>query len=1079
MTNNFLPIKAITFGCFLYLSACCSIGLSQGDSASESLAVYADAAEFQNNGAYKLAIEEWQKFLKEFPKDPLVGKAHHYLGVAFIQEQKYDKAIAAFRKALGSKKLDDVREETLINLSWCQFNNARSAEPGSRTQRVGFVEAKKSLGEFMNSYGKGKFADQALFYLGEIEYSEGNARKSIGYYKQLLDSKRFKESPLRADALYAIAVAYEEQKDLGQAARNYQELLKEHPDHRLVQEVSVRTADILLSQNKAAEAARLLSAISVDGALADYTLLRLGYALSKQGRNDDATQKYLELLKRYPNSQHAPTAAISVGQALYKAGRYDEAVTQFRKALKKKDAQAADAAHWIAITLNRQNKSPEAVKVLEDAMEWADENVTLQMDYADALYSAPNQLGKARTAYELIANEHSDHPLAPRAAYNAAFAALQLRDYEKARKWSEWFLKRFPEDPLRNDVGYVVAETLLQSGEHKAAAQAYQRLRQADSKNPSYDFWTLRHGMSLYLGGEYKDAIKLIRGAMPALKQDMQKAEAQFILGASLLYDEQLKDAIQQLMASHRTSDQWSSADEVLLLLSEAQERSKDNAAAKKTLELLLKKYPRSRLKSQAEYKLGQLSAASGNFRDAVSRYRSIVSDPDASSLHNFARYGIAWSLMQQEDYAGALKDLDSLLDNNVGGSVNAEAQLAKGVCLRKLGRTSEATKALQDFLAGSPKGASLGNGLYEIGLAYTDRQELETANRYLERILREVPDYAAKDKVLYELAWNYEDAGKSKEASRYFEQLQAEYPKSEFGAEAAYMIAQQHYSNKKYGKAVRVYQSVLDATNDPELLEKSLYKLGWSYFEQDDYRNASQSFGLQISKFPRGALLVDGLFMSGECAFKQDDYTAALPKYQKARQRLEVEGDRAVASKQVQSLIYLHGAQCYREQKDWRNCESWLTVITKRFPESPYFATTLYEMGFCKQKQNQIKDALKYYSEVANTYRTVVGARARFMMGEVYFAQRDFAKAIPEFQRVMYGFGGDRAPEEIKNWQVKSAFEAARCSEVLIESLRGTARKKVIETAQEFYAFIVDKHAAHDLAAQAQSRLGELQKLR
>ena len=100
-------------------------------------------------------------------------------------------------------------------------------------------------------------------------------------------------------------------------------------------------------------------------------------------------------------------------------------------------------------------------------------------------------------------------------------------------------------------------------------------------------------------------------------------------------------------------------------------------------------------------------------------------------------------------------------------------------------------------------------------------------------------------------------------------------------------------------------------------------------------------------------------------------------------------------------------------------------------------------------------------------------------MMGEVYFAQRDFVKAIPEFQRVMYGFGGDKAPAEIKNWQVKAAFEAARCSEVLIESLRGEARNKIIGTATEFYDFIVKKHGSHELAAQAQSRLGELQKLR
>jgi len=78
-----------------------------------------------------------------------------------------------------------------------------------------------------------------------------------------------------------------------------------------------------------------------------------------------------------------------------------------------------------------------------------------------------------------------------------------------------------------------------------------------------------------------------------------------------------------------------------------------------------------------------------------------------------------------------------------------------------------------------------------------------------------------------------------------------------------------------------------------------------------------------------------------------------------------------------------------------------------------------------------------------------------------------------------MFWFGGDRASGKIKNLQAKSAFEAARCSEILIDSLSGDARKKVIATAEEFYSFIVEKHSGHDLATQAKTRLGDLKKLK
>ena len=97
---------------------------SKADQASSRKAVgyYADAANFQNNGAFPLAIDEWKKLLKEFPKDPLASKSWHYLGVCYMQLEKpdYESAEKAFAEALKDAKLD-VREESLLQLNWCLF----------------------------------------------------------------------------------------------------------------------------------------------------------------------------------------------------------------------------------------------------------------------------------------------------------------------------------------------------------------------------------------------------------------------------------------------------------------------------------------------------------------------------------------------------------------------------------------------------------------------------------------------------------------------------------------------------------------------------------------------------------------------------------------------------------------------------------------------------------------------------------------------------------------------------------------------------------------------------------------------
>ncbi len=77
-----------------------------------------------------------------------------------------------------------------------------------------------------------------------------------------------------------------------------------------------------------------------------------------------------------------------------------------------------------------------------------------------------------------------------------------------------------------------------------------------------------------------------------------------------------------------------------------------------------------------------------------------------------------------------------------------------------------------------------------------------------------------------------------------------------------------------------------------------------------------------------------------------------------------------------------------------------------------------------------------------------------------------------------MFGFGAEQAPNRIKNWQAKSGFEAARCSELLMQLAKTAAGKsKARKYAEDFYAYVIDKHPKHELAAKSRERLGALKK--
>jgi len=366
---------------------------------------------------------------------------------------------------------------------------------------------------------------------------------------------------------------------------------------------------------------------------------------------------------------------------------------------------------------------------------------------------------------------------------------------------------------------------------------------------------------------------------------------------------------------------------------------------------------------------------------------------------------------------------------------------------------------------------------LYELALLDQNASQTVQAAESLQRIVDEVPDYPDMDKVLYELGWSLRESGKDDQALTKFEQLIAKYPDNALVADAAYFVGQDHYRNSKWGDAAAAFQIAADKSNDLDLKEKSLYRLGWCFYKQQKYAEAEAAFKRQYVEVQQGGLLLDSMMMIGESRFKQEQYETALRAYTKAREKIEADNDSAKtvrdkAERQVRELILLHGGQSAAQLGQYEDAIGWYDALRERFPATTYLPQVFYEIGFAAQNAGDDEKALKFYSEVADNFRSEIAARARFMMGEIHFANKTFDKAIPEFQRVMFGFGADKADPVIKNWQAKSGFEAGRCAELLQQSAQTDAAKaKAAKFAKDFYQYVIDQHPGHELAAKAKQR--------
>ncbi len=383
--------------------------------------------------------------------------------------------------------------------------------------------------------------------------------------------------------------------------------------------------------------------------------------------------------------------------------------------------------------------------------------------------------------------------------------------------------------------------------------------------------------------------------------------------------------------------------------------------------------------------------------------------------------------------------------------------------------------------MAASPTGINLGHALYELALIDQKEKDLPAASSRLKELVRKVPNYPGMDKVLYELGWSLRERGEQAEANQYFAKLIQDYPKNPLSSESAYFVGQSYYAKGDWKRAREFFKTAADSSVDAELQEKSLYRLGWSHFKVGDLSRAEQAFEAQANKQPNGALAMDALMMVGECRFKDSRYDEAIKAYGTARRLIERNGDTAKTvvdeeERQVRELVLLHGGQSAAQLKRWDEAIGWYDDLRTRFPSTNYLPHVYYELGYAYQQKNDLNRAVKLFQQVADNYRNEIAARARFMIGEIRFAQQKYDQAIPDFQRVMFGFGADKAPAEIKDWQARSAFEAGRCGQRLIEQAKtDQARQKAKQITRGFFEYVINKHAGHELAGKSRQQLAAL----
>jgi len=1037
------------------------------ESSIEAGNLYSEAQELQNTRQFDVAAKVWEDVFRRFPRDSRAARARHYAGVCRLQIGDYEQAARHFETV---SKIDDFEfaEEALLNLGWCQFTL------GNQGQDAMYPAAVTTLEESLSRFPKGKLADQTLFFIGEAKYAQGKKEEAIEAYERLVETQV--DSPLKCKALYAWGVAEEELGRFAAAGGLYDQFLAGCADSELATEVRMRKAETLFHASEFAEAQKIFGEVaSVAGfAAADHAAFRAADCAARQDQFIKAGKLYAAVSERFPDSASASDALLAAGRSFYRADDLRQAYPWLQKSYRAGGPNAPEAAHWLCRILLRQNRPDQAVQLAQKTLPTAADSefaVDLSMDEADGLYAQADSREQSLGKYREIAAANPEHRLASQALYYAAFAALDLKKFDLALELADQFIRDFPQDDLMVDALSVRAESLLMNRKFPEAASVFRTLAADHSEHPEADFWKVRLGLALFANQQYSEVVAALTPYSDQLDDPNQAAEAAYLIGAAEFRQNHFPEAAASLAASLQANSQWRKSDDALLLLSQAQAQQGQLDEARTSIDKLLSEYPESRALDQANYRLGKYAEAAGDLKAAAASFSKVVEQWPKSPFAPYATYSRGWAEMNSGDPQAGVATFTSLIDGWSDHQLVPEARLGRGTCQRLLGEHEAALADVTAYLESSPTGAARLDALFELGQAQVGLQQYAEAAKTFQSILEASEDYRAADKVRYQLAWALKDQGQSDEAIAEFARLAADFAESPYAAEANFHVGDQAYGQADYKKAADAFSTAKKMATRPELAEQATHKLGWARFRQSEFAAAQAEFEQQLKDHPVGPLANDARFMKAECLFRADQFAPALEAFNIA---MKTPPD----SPQMQELLMLHGGQSAAQLEQWRDALDFLDSLPDKFPNSALLAEVLFERGRARQQLDQLEEAEADFERAAALSRSAVGARSRFMIGEIQFQQKDYQPAIDTFRRVMFGYGGNQAADDIKPWQAYAGYEAARCAELLIGDASAEDRPQRISDARTFYQYVVDQHPDSEHADKARMRLKGLARL-
>lgn len=455
-------------------------------------------------------------------------------------------------------------------------------------------------------------------------------------------------------------------------------------------------------------------------------------------------------------------------------------------------------------------------------------------------------------------------------------------------------------------------------------------------------------------------------------------------------------------------------------------------------------------------YLRGEISTLSGNYENAVLFYNTFLETFQESKLKYQVLLGKGYALLNLDKNSEALENYDKVikeLENDEYRTLSL-AKLYRIIALKKLNRIDEAEKEMVSLSLNSsfPFVSMI---LLELGQLHYERDEMETARRYLERGLKESFDAGTDIKIrlllgasyinmglwdkaidIYketqELATNaderflplknwylnearfkqgvaYVQSGRTALAIKPLSAFLAEETSKERKAEATFWLSEAYFSSDLLTNSAQSYKSIIEKYPSHIRREDALYGLGWSYFRQQNFSNSSKIFNQLVEEYPKSKYAVEVLARQADGYYVIKDYGNAVKVYSRVAKSYPNTDEGEYCAYQLCHAFYRLG--------QYDNSVNSLFEFVRKYNKSKLSANAMYLIAWIKFQQKRYDESISNLEYLIEAYpNSDYLARAHYTIGDAYYNKRDYDKAIEAYKKVIDSYPtSSLAPESMK----------------------------------------------------------------